>query len=131
MNRTVLKDDSSDVVKRKQNRALQKEFSNRMLVIDEVHNLRITEDGRVKPSSENLLRLVTASKNLKMLLLSATPMFNDYQEIIWLLTVLNLDDKRFPITIRDIFDAKGNFIQNKDGVEIGKELLIQKMTGYI
>jgi hypothetical protein len=131
MNRTVLKDDSPDVVKRKQNRALQKEFSNRMLVIDEVHNLRITEDGRVKPSSENLLRLVTASKNLKLLLLSATPMFNDYQEIIWLLNVLNLNDKRFPITIRDIFDAKGNFIQNKDGVEIGKELLIQKMTGYI
>jgi hypothetical protein len=131
MNRTVLKDDSPDVVKRKQNRALQKEFSNRMLVIDEVHNLRITEDGRVKPSSENLLRLVTASKNLKLLLLSATPMFNDYQEIIWLLNVLNLNDKRFPITIRDIFDAKGNFIQNKDGAEIGKESLIQKMTGYI
>lgn len=131
MNRTVLRDDAPDVVKRKQNRALMKEFSNRMLVIDEVHNLRITEDGRVKPSSENLLRLVTASKNLKLLLLSATPMFNDYQEIIWLLNVLNLNDKRFPITIRDIFDSKGNFIQNKDGVEVGKELLIQKMTGYI
>ena len=131
MNRTVLKEDIPDVVKRKQNRALQKEFSNRMLVIDEVHNLRITEDGRVKPSSENLLRLVTACKNLKILLLSATPMFNDYQEIIWLLNVLNLNDKRFPITVRDIFDSKGNFIQNKEGVEIGKELLIQKMTGYI
>ena len=131
MNRTVLKTDDPDVVKRKQNRALQKEFSNRMLVIDEVHNLRITDEGRVKPSSENLLRLVTASKNLKLLLLSATPMFNDYQEIIWLLNVLNLNDKRYPITIRDIFDSKGNFIQNKDGVEIGKELLIQKMTGYV
>ena len=130
MNKTVLKDDSPDVVKRKQNRALEKEFSNRMLVIDEVHNLRITEEGR-KPSSENLLKLVTASKNLKLLLLSATPMFNDYQEIIWLLNVLNLNDKRYPIKIRDIFDSKGNFIQNKDGIEIGKELLIQKMTGYI
>ena len=58
-------------------------------------------------------------------------MFNDYQEIIWLLNVLNLNDKRYPIKIRDIFDSKGNFIQNKDGIEIGKELLIQKMTGYI
>ena len=131
MNRTVLKNDTDDLKKRKQNRALQKEFSNRMLVIDEVHNLRITDEGRVKPSSENLLRLVTACKNLKLLLLSATPMFNDYQEIIWLLNVLNLNDKRYPITIRDVFDSKGNFIQNKDGVEVGKELLIQKMTGYI
>jgi len=131
MNRTVLKDDTPEIIKRKQNRALQKEFSNRMLVIDEVHNLRVTDDGRVKPSSENLLRLVTSSKNLKLLLLSATPMFNDYQEIIWLLNVLNLNDKRFPITIKEIFDSKGNFIENKDGVEIGKDLLIQKMTGYI
>jgi hypothetical protein len=65
MNRTVLKDDTPEIIKRKQNRALQKEFSNRMLVIDEVHNLRVTDDGRVKPSSENLLRLVTSSKNLK------------------------------------------------------------------
>ena len=131
MNKTVLSSDDNAIINRKQIRALQKEFSNRMVVIDEVHNLRITDDGRIKPSSENLLKLVSSAKNLKLLLLSATPMFNDYQEIIWLLNVLNLNDKRYPIKIRDIFDSKGNFIQNKDGIEIGKELLIQKMTGYI
>ena len=131
MNRTVLSSDDNAIINRKQIRALQKEFSNRMVVIDEVHNLRITDDGRIKPSSENLLKLVSSAKNLKLLLLSATPMFNDYQEIIWLLNVLNLNDKRFPIKLNEIFDSKGNFIQNADGVEIGKELLIQKMTGYI
>ena len=131
MNKTVLSSDDNAIINRKQIRALQKEFSNRMVVIDEVHNLRITDDGRIKPSSENLLKLVSSAKNLKLLLLSATPMFNDYQEIIWLLNVLNLNDKRFPIKVSEIFDSKGNFIQNADGVEIGKELLIQKMTGYI
>ena len=131
MQKTVGKNDAPDLIKRKQRRALQKEFSNRMLVIDEVHNLRITDDGTVKPSSENLLALVTNATNLKLLLLSATPMFNDYQEIIWLLNLLNLNDKRYPITTREIFDSKGAFIQNTEGEEIGRELLIQKMMGYV
>jgi len=131
MQKTVGRGDSSDLIRRKQRRSLQKEFSNRMLVIDEVHNLRITGEGTVKPSSENLLTLVTNANNLKLLLLSATPMFNDYQEIIWLLNLLNLNDKRYPITLREVFDSKGTFVQNTEGQEIGKELLIQKMMGYI
>ena len=131
MNRTVLDSDDEQLKRRKQNRALQREFSSRMIVIDEVHNLRVTNEGKIKPSSENLLRLVSNSTNLKLLLLSATPMFNEYQEIIWLLNVLNLNDGRFPISLRDVFDSKGNFIENTNGEEIGKQLLIQKMTGYI
>ncbi len=131
MQKTVGRDDTPDIIKRKQRRALQKEFSNRMLVIDEVHNLRITDDGSVKPSSEKLLALVTNATNLKLLLLSATPMFNDYQEIIWLLNLLNLNDKRYPVTTKEIFDSKGAFVQNTEGEEIGRELLIQKMMGYV
>jgi hypothetical protein len=131
MQKTIGKEDGPDLIKRKQRRSLQKEFSNRMLVIDEVHNLRITGEGTIKPSSENLLTLVTNAVNLKLLLLSATPMFNDYQEIIWLLNLLNLNDKRYPVTVREVFDSKGAFVQNAEGLEIGKELLIQKMMGYI
>ena len=37
------------------------------------------------------------SENMKLLLLTATPMFNDYKEIIWLTNLLNLNDNRFPI----------------------------------
>jgi len=131
MNKTILSSDSPDVIQGKQQRALKKEFSNRMLVIDEVHNLRITDDGSIKPSSENILRLVSNTDNLKILILSATPMFNSYSEIIWLLNLLNLNDKRYPIKDKEVFDKKGNFKQNDDGEEIGKELLIQKMLGYI
>lgn len=131
MNRTVTASDTPDIIKGKQQRALKKEFSNRMLVIDEVHNLRITDEGSIKPSSENVLRLVANTDNLKLLILSATPMFNSYSEIIWLTNLLNLNDNRFMINDKEIFDKKGKFIQNADGVEIGKELLIQKITGYI
>ena len=111
--------------------ALRREFSDRLVVIDEVHNLRALDTANKKRSSENLLHMVSSAENMKLLLLSATPMFNDYTEIIWLLNVLNLNDKRFTIRERDIFDYNGDFQRDKDGNEVGKQLLIQKMTGYI
>ena len=131
MQKAIHKGDNKAKQQRKIERRLKKEFSNRMLVIDEVHNLRITENGAVKNSSENLLTLVSTAENLKLLILSATPMFNSYTEIIWLINLLNLNDKRFPISENEIFDKKGNFVVNGDGREIGKDLLIQKIIGYI
>ena len=131
MNKNINTKDHPDVKERKKRRSLHKEFSNRMLVIDEVHNLRINEEGKVKQSSENLIDLVSYTNNMKLMVLSATPMFNSYTEIIWLLNLLNLNDKRFPITEKEVFDRDGNFVIDKGGREVGKELLIQKLTGYI
>ena len=131
MQRAIHKGDDKAKQRRKIERILKKEFSNRMLVIDEVHNLRVSDEGIIKQSSENLLTLVATSENLKLLLLSATPMFNSYTEIIWLINLLNLNDKRFPISESEIFDRKGNFVVDKGGREVGKELLVQKIIGYI
>ena len=116
---------------RKISRALKREFSDRMLVVDEVHNLRVSERGTIKQSSENIITLVKNADNLKLLILSATPMFNSYTEVVWLLNLLNLNDKRFPVSEREIFDSKGNFQVDKGGRATGEALLIQKITGYI
>ena len=75
---------------------------------------------------KNFLDLVTYADNMKLLLLTATPMFNDAKEIIWLTNLMNLNDKRFPIRIGDVFNKKtGEFIEG------GKQLLINKLTGYV
>jgi len=131
MNKNITSKDTPEIKARKKIRSVQKEFSNRMLVIDEVHNLRINEEGKIKQSSENLLDLVSYTNHLKLMVLSATPMFNSYNEIIWLSNLLNLNDKRFPIAEKEVFDKKGNFTIDKGGRQIGKDLLIQKLTGYI
>ena len=101
-----------------------------MLVIDEVHNIRLSKEGKVKASSDNLGKLVEATSNLKLLLLSATPMFDSYSEIIWILNLLLLNDKRYPITEREVFTLKGEF-QTQKGEQTGKDLLIRKATGYV
>jgi superfamily II DNA or RNA helicase len=106
-------------------RKLRNEFDNRLIVIDEVHNIRKTEDNENKKVALNLEFLVKAAKNMRFLLLSATPMYNSYKEIIWLLNLMNMNDMRGIIQTKDVFDKNGNF---KEG---GEELLIRKATGYV
>ena len=115
----------------RQNRAIKREFSNRLIVIDEVHNIRISDDSPNKKTAKNLLTLVKQADNLRLLLLSATPMFNNYTEIVWLINLLNINDNRSTVQIRDIFDSEGNFKINSEGEEVGKELFIRKITGYV
>ena len=112
-------------------RKLNEVFNNRLIIIDEVHNIRISEDNKDKRVAKQLFRLVKDVDNLRLLFLSATPLYNSYKEIIWLLNILNLNDNREEISIRDIFDRDGNFKKNEKGELVGKELLIQKATGYI
>jgi hypothetical protein len=110
---------------------LQNEFNNRLIIIDEVHNIRISGVKKNKVIAQNLLDLVTYAKNVRLLLLSATPMYNSYKEIIWLLNIMNINDKRGYISLKDVFDNNGDFKVDENNKEIGKELLINKSTGYV
>ena len=106
-------------------RRLRNEFDNRLIVIDEVHNIRKTDDNENKKVAINLEFLVKAAQNMRLLLLSATPMYNNYKEIVWLLNLMNTNDRRGRFEVKDVFDKNGNFKKN------GEELLIRKATGYI
>jgi hypothetical protein len=96
-------------------------FNNRLVVIDEIHNIR-KQNSTI---SANLLHMLQMSKNTQLLLLTATPMFNHYTEIVWLINLLNVNDGRGILSIGDVFQDNGEF---KKG---GKELLVRKMTGYV
>jgi hypothetical protein len=109
-------------------RRIRNEFDDRLIVIDEVHNIRITEDNENKKVAIYLEYLVKAAENLRLLFLSATPMYNSYKEIIWLLNIMNMNDKRAKIDIKNVFDSNGNFRKEKGK---GEELLIRKATGYV
>ena len=119
-----LKDDkiklNARIIKR-----LQNEFNNRLIVIDEVHNIRKTDENENKKVAINLELLVKAAENMRFILLSATPMYNSYKEIVWLLNLMNTNDRRSRIEVKDVFDKNGNFKKN------GEETLIRKATGYI
>ena len=123
LNTNYTKEEKEKIKKKK----IKKFFNNCLIVIDEVHNLRITNDntGSNKKTAELLMEVAEESDNMRMLLLSATPMYNSYEEIIWLINLMSINDNKNTLKINDIFDSKGSF-QKK-----GKETLIRKLNGYV
>jgi len=106
-------------------------FEDRLIIIDEVHNIRVSDDNKHKIISDSLKRLVEKSKNLRLLLLSATPMYNNYKEIIMLLNLININDNKPKVLEKDIFDKKGDFLIDSNGNEIGKKRFVEISRGYI
>jgi hypothetical protein len=107
---------------------LQNMFRSRIIVIDEIHNIRITEkssDSIGKKIASMLNKLVQYVKGIKFIFLTGTPMYNDPKEIIYLLNLMNLNDNRTTLQIKDVFTESGEL---KEG---GTEKLQEKANGYI
>lgn len=105
---------------------LSKEFDGRLIIIDEIHNIRKTDENKEnKKVAINLEKLVGSAHNMRLLLLSATPMYNSPKEIVWMLNLLNMNDRRGKIKIKDVFDDRGNLLKD------GEEVLVRKSTGYV
>lgn len=173
-NRTLSPHEKNELEKR----VIDKHYSNRVLIIDEIHNLReeneikggvnkkfrkgaevfnqekgvnvfivskeknkeytvLGKDGVEEKVSENILnniqvdkkskdiieKVIRHSRGLRLILLSATPMFNKSSEIIWLLNLLLKNDNRPTIRNEDVFD--GDKL-----TENGSKILNDKSTGY-
>ena len=79
-----------------------------------------------------LLKLVKTCENLRLLFLSATPMYNSHKEIIWLANIMNQNDQRSTIKSNQVFQEDGSFVpekKDKDGIivrESGKDILKRK-----
>ena len=112
-------------------RRLRNTFENRLIIIDEVHNIRNTENKKEKRVASRLDELIKYVHPLRLLLLSATPMYNDPREIVWLINLMNRNDGRSPLEVGEVFDPQGHFRINERGEETGKELLMRKATGYV
>lgn len=80
-----------------------KKYSNRVLIIDEAHNIRGDDSKSSDDTIKYIKLLIENTRNLKLILLTATPMYNKANEIVELLTLLYANDKRDYSKIKDIF----------------------------
>ena len=116
-------------------------FGNSLIVIDEFHNIKSTDEkSGTRAVAEQLEKLVKFGPLLmtRLLLLTGTPMYNSYREIIWLLNIMRINDGRAEIDIRDVFNSnpdEGIFVETADGpgqiTETGRENLRRFSTGYV
>jgi hypothetical protein len=118
-------------------------FGNSLIVIDEFHNIKSTDEkSGTRAVADQLEKLVKFGPFLmtRLLLLTGTPMYNSYREIIWLLNIMRINDGRAEIDIRDVFNSnpdEGIFVETVEGegrgqiIEFGKENLRRFSTGYV
>ena len=102
---------------------IKEQYSNRVIIIDEVHNVR--EGDGDKLVTPILMSVIQHAENVKLVLLSATPMFNEASEIVWLVNLLLANDKRKLLNPNQIFDKASNL------TEKGAKLLGEACKGYV
>jgi superfamily II DNA or RNA helicase len=105
---------------------IKEKYSNKVLIIDEVHNIR--SDDAISKDRDTILfieKVIKHSDNLRLVLLTANPMFNQPEEIIWILNMLLMNDKRRIIKEEITFD------ENNDLTEESIKLISENSKGYI
>jgi hypothetical protein len=96
---------------------IHKTFDNRLIIIDEAHNMRVSEDGTPsKISSLAIETIIKVAKNVTLILLTATPLFDDINESIFYFNLFLWNDRKQKDAIlpTDIFTKTGAF---KPGME--------------
>jgi superfamily II DNA or RNA helicase len=104
---------------------IKEHFSDRLIIIDEAHNLRVPGETGKKMISEAFLKLMNYVENVKLLLLTATPMFNESTEIVWMMNLLLTNDRRPLLKKADLFTTDGDITID------GKLKLIEACRGYV
>jgi hypothetical protein len=99
---------SEDVAPKLFEKKIKEMFSNNVMIIDEAHNIKEGESMKVLPPI--LERVIKIADNMKLLLLTATPMFDNATEIIWLLNLLLMNQKSPILKINDFFTSEGVLI---------------------
>jgi hypothetical protein len=82
---------------------LRERFSGSVIVVDEAHQLRNSTDAS---AHQALQRVLSVSADIKLLLLTATPMFNSTSDIVPLLNLLRLNDRRDTFQASSVLGAK-------------------------
>jgi len=110
---------------------IRSHFSGRLLIVDEAHNLRDiagTEPKSTEVAKEEedsaagklltplLMDVLEYSEGMKFCALTATPMYNSYEEIIFMLNLLHLNDKKGLIRTPDVFDIDGNITKRGETI---------------
>jgi len=120
-------------------------FSDHLIIIDEAHNLRDVESDAVVKDDEAdatkhqdaaegkrltpiLKYIVGIAEGLRLMLMTATPMYNSAPEIVFLLNILSLNDTKNPsdwMAVRDIFNKDSSFTAG------GEAKLIKRIKRYV
>ncbi len=104
-------------------------YSNSLIIIDEVHNIREynnpNEKDNICKRYDAIETILLLSSNIKLILMSATPIFDIPQEIVTLANLFLINEKKEKLKVIDIFNNNGDLIDN------GKQQIINAFRGKV
>ena len=119
---------------------IQKMFNNAVIIVDEAHELRdiiLDEAHELRDISDRkalsdakfitpiLFRVLKYATNVRLIFMTATPIYDKPQNIISLINYFLLNDNRPMLKEADIFNKEGHL------KPAGRELLIANTRGYV
>jgi len=113
---------------------VHKTFDNRLIIVDEAHNLKTTttESTTTKRSSLAIETITKIANGVTLVLLTATPMYDRYDEILFYFTLFMWNERKLDrskqITTAEIFDDKNKF---KEGQEVRFRGWCQDYVSYL
>jgi hypothetical protein len=119
-----------------QTKWIHETFDNRLIIVDEAHNLRVTDDMSEttvsKLAAKELQNIIQIANGMTLVLLTATPMYDTYDEIVYYFNLFLWNEKKIPSTKSikpsDIFTDAGEF---KEGKEQEFRRLCQDYVSFI
>jgi hypothetical protein len=104
---------------------IQKLFNNSVIIIDEAHELRDSNEKDAKIITPELFRVLKYATNVRLIFMTATPIYDKPQNIISLINYFLVNDNRPMLKETELFDKDGQLKPT------GRELLIKKTRGYV
>jgi len=106
---------------------ISNEFDNRIIIIDEIQNIKTDRKDELTKNIQPIIEtIIKYGKNIKLILMRATPMFDRPDEIIFYINLLLQNDGRPKLNKNEIFNQKDGTL--KPGAE---DKLRESFTGYI
>ena len=106
---------------------ISQEFDDRVIIIDEIQNIKTDKKQDLSRIIQPILQsIIKYGKNIKLILMSATPMFDRSDEIIFYLNLLLENDKRPLLNKNEIFNSKDGTLKPN-----AENKLQEAMKGYI
>jgi len=114
---------------------IHKTFDNRLVIIDEAHNLRDTSESSSseKIVSAALTKIVQVAHGMTLVLLTATPMYDSYEEILFYFNLFLWNEKIHKKS-SDVLKASEFFTKQGDVVDAKKvefKKLCNRYVSYI
>ena len=121
----VFKNDGLKSAKRETHKNEIKDLNNTIIIIDEVHN--ITNNDAYKA----LYKVLSNSINYRLILLSATPIYDNPKEIVEISNLLNIKDPDNILPIREkVFDGPNKIMMTTDIKDLKLKTSIVQLNEY-